>query len=310
MADEPLAVAAQPPRQREELHADDRERDRRLLRALRGARDQPRRGRDQPDRGGERPGAEQRGERQPARRRARDRERAPQRRLGRRRPGRRRGRGARARRRSCRDLAPARARPRGRRARSAPAGGRRAPPCARATRRRIASSTLALGLAVEVGGRLVEQQQRRVAQERARERDALALAGGEARAALAEHGRRGPAAASRTRLLEPGRGDRRRAPPRSTRRGGRGARSRRSRRRTGAGAAAPTRAARRQASRSSSASSTLADADRARVGRDEAEQHAEQRRLAAPARAGERQDLARVRPSARRRRSAGSARPG
>ena len=43
-----------------------------------------------------------------------------------------------------------------------------------------------LGLGVERRGRLVEDQDRRVLQHRARDRDALALAGRELRAALAE----------------------------------------------------------------------------------------------------------------------------
>ena len=43
-----------------------------------------------------------------------------------------------------------------------------------------------LGFAVERGGRLVEQQHRRVLQERARNRDALALAAGELHAAVAD----------------------------------------------------------------------------------------------------------------------------
>ncbi len=76
VADDPLAVAAQPAREREELHADDRDRHGRLLRALRGARDQPGRGRDQADRGGHRARAEQRRERQPPGGRSRDRERS------------------------------------------------------------------------------------------------------------------------------------------------------------------------------------------------------------------------------------------
>ena len=43
-----------------------------------------------------------------------------------------------------------------------------------------------LALGIERGGRLVEQEQRRVAQDRARDRDALALAAGERDAALAD----------------------------------------------------------------------------------------------------------------------------
>ena len=46
----------------------------------------------------------------------------------------------------------------------------------------------ALALGVERAGRLVEQQQRRVLQHRARDRDALALAARQAHAALAEEG--------------------------------------------------------------------------------------------------------------------------
>ncbi len=54
-------------------------------------------------------------------------------------------------------------------------------------RRRDRPHDLPLGLAVEVGGRLVEQQQRRVAQERAGQRDPLALPRGQPGAAVAEH---------------------------------------------------------------------------------------------------------------------------
>ena len=46
-----------------------------------------------------------------------------------------------------------------------------------------------LGFAVERGGRLVEQQDRRILQERARDGDALALAAGQFHAAVADHGR-------------------------------------------------------------------------------------------------------------------------
>ncbi len=79
------------------------------------------------------------------------------------------------------------ARPRGRRGGRAPGGGRRAASCDRrrgADRRRQRQ----LALAVEVGGRLVEQQQRRLAQEGAGEADALRLASGEAAGALADAG--------------------------------------------------------------------------------------------------------------------------
>ena len=51
-----------------------------------------------------------------------------------------------------------------------------------------ASSTGALGLDVERAGRLVEDEHRRVAQDRAGDRDALLLAAGEAEAALADDG--------------------------------------------------------------------------------------------------------------------------
>ena len=82
MADQTLGVAAQTSCEREELHADDRDRDRRLLRALRRARDQPGRGRDQADRGGDGARPEQRRERQAPGGRTSERERAQQRRLG------------------------------------------------------------------------------------------------------------------------------------------------------------------------------------------------------------------------------------
>ncbi len=86
VADEPLGVAAQAAGEREELHADDRERDRGLLWALSGAGDQPGGRRDQPDRGGDRAGSEQRRKRQPGGGRPGDRERAQQRRRARRMP--------------------------------------------------------------------------------------------------------------------------------------------------------------------------------------------------------------------------------
>ena len=82
VADEPLAVAAQAAREREELHADDRHRDGGLLRALRGAGDQPRGGGDQADRSTHGAGAEQRGERQPPHSGTGESERASQRGLG------------------------------------------------------------------------------------------------------------------------------------------------------------------------------------------------------------------------------------
>ena len=63
MADQSLPVAAQASGKGEELHADDGYRDRRLLRVLSRARDEPGRGRDQADRGGNGAGAEQRRER-------------------------------------------------------------------------------------------------------------------------------------------------------------------------------------------------------------------------------------------------------
>jgi len=47
-----------------------------------------------------------------------------------------------------------------------------------------------LGFAVESGGRLVEQQDRRVLQEGARDRDALPLAARQLDAAVADHGRK------------------------------------------------------------------------------------------------------------------------
>ena len=99
---------------------------------------------------------------------------------------------------------------------------------------------LGLGGAVEARGRLVEHEQRRVAQERARERQALALAGREAGAAVAERGSRGRRAARR----EPRVGERAPDGRRSSHPAGRGGRCRRSSRRTGGDAAAPTRCAR------------------------------------------------------------------
>ena len=55
----------------------------------------------------------------------------------------------------------------------------------------------ALALGVERAGRLVEQQDRPVGEQRARDRQALALAAGELHAALAELACRGPAAGAR-----------------------------------------------------------------------------------------------------------------
>ena len=59
---------------------------------------------------------------------------------------------------------------------------------------RVLDQGLALG--VERGGRLVEQQQRRVAQDRARDGDALALAAGQRDPALADRGVEAAAAAA------------------------------------------------------------------------------------------------------------------
>ena len=79
---------------------------------------------------------------------------------------------------------------------------------------------LGLGGAVEAGGRLVEQQQRRVAQERAGEREPLALAGRQPGAVVAEPRLQARRAARRSR--PPGARRRARArPPRRARPGGR-----------------------------------------------------------------------------------------
>ena len=237
-----LAVARQAARQREELHADDRERQRGLLRTLRGARDQPRGGRDQSDSRADGAGAQQRGQQQAAPRRAGDAQRARER------------------------------RPRAGAARSSPAApAPRAalmpppPPFGQAPAHRSAIAISAgrcaaitvvrpardarprrarrLGLPVEGSGRLVQQQQRRVAQESARERDALALPGRQSHAALAE-----PRFQTARECAPPRRPDRR---PRSRARAlparlrvARDGRCPRSTRRTGAGAGAPTPAAR------------------------------------------------------------------
>ena len=77
-----VRVSEQAARQAEELNADDRDRERRLLRPLRGTGDQPRRRGDQADAGADRAGAEQAGERQPSARRAGQLERLAERRLG------------------------------------------------------------------------------------------------------------------------------------------------------------------------------------------------------------------------------------
>ena len=162
------------------------------------------------------------------------------------------------------------------------------PPVAR---RRIASMTSRSVLAVEVRRRLVEQQQRRVAQERARERDALALAGGEPGAALAETVSR-PSGSLLTVSVRP-------ASAIAAQTSSVEASLRPSRtfsaivalNRWGRWGTHASRA--RHASRSSSARSTSADADRAALRGDEPEQHAEQRRLAAPARPDQREQLAR-----------------
>ena len=67
---------------------------------------------------------------------------------------------------------------------------------------------LPLGLPVEVGRRLVEQQQRRVAQERAGQRDPLSLTGGQPGAAVAEHRVQAVGQAAH-RVCQAGRRDRR-----------------------------------------------------------------------------------------------------
>ncbi len=149
---------------------------------------------------------------------------------------------------------------------------------------------LLLGLSVEVGGRLVEQQQRRVAQERAGQRDALALAGRQPGAALAEDGVQAVRQAGHDIAQAGG----------------------------GTAAASSSSEASRRPSRTFSAIERreqvrslrhpgklraprvgvelgevdTADAHRSALGRDEAEQHAQQRRLATAAGAGKRHDFA------------------
>ncbi len=241
VADEALAVAEQGARQGEEVDTDDGQGQGRLGGSLRRARDQPGGRGDQADPCADSSGAQQGGERQPRGSRARELHGGPQRRA---RPAGGVGRDDPIARRA--HVAPTACGPSSTtRSAMLTSAGRWATitavrPC---TSRRSAVEHLLLGGPVEIGRRLVEEQERRVAQERASERDALALADRQSGAALAEH---------RVQPLGPGRDDRGQsepvAPParpqRRWRRGARGGCCRRSSRRTGAGAGAPMRSAR------------------------------------------------------------------
>ena len=185
VADQPLAIAEQAAREPKELDADDRHRQGRLLGALGGARDQPSRGRHQADRGRHRAGAEQgRKTRRPAAGRAKASvwrsEARGARSSARARPSRAPGslmtappkcRAGRERRWpacSCERLrcfepamapsGPAPARPPGRPAPAAPGDGPPRSRCASASRR--AARAHPARSPVEVGGGLVEQEQR------------------------------------------------------------------------------------------------------------------------------------------------------
>ena len=190
---EPLEVARDRAGEPEEADADDRDAEREDVRALGGAGDQVAGRRHQADaaqhrRRAERDGDERRA--RAARRRARSRRRsvAVMRRRSRRPRGR--GRAASSITRSARRTSSGRcamSRPCGRR------GGARPP-------RRRASALIR----VEVGGRLVEHHERRIAQERARQRDPPPLAGGQRPAAVADHASRSrPAGDARTRRRRP-----------------------------------------------------------------------------------------------------------
>ena len=147
---------------------------------------------------------------------------------------------------------------------------------------------VAAGRAVEVAGRLVGQQDRRVVGERARDRDALLLAARELRRIVMAAIRRGPTSPSSAS----------RAPRRARRR--RRSRSARARSRTRSATAADgrtgtrTRCACRAAAparpRSSAGDVDAVDDDRAGRRRVEARDQPEQRRLAAARRAGDRDD--------------------
>ena len=161
---EPLEIAGQRPREPEEAHPDDGHRQRQDRRALGGARDQVPRGGHEPRPEDDREGAERGGERGPRARRVREGEQAAQ------------GRGHAAHRAGTATAAPASSRT----MRSA---------CATTSGRWAMSSTVRPapsrcdGAAhvlhaggIEIGRRLVEDDERRIAQERARQPDPPALA--------------------------------------------------------------------------------------------------------------------------------------
>ena len=257
------------------------------------ARDQPGRGRDQADRRGDRAGAEQRRERQPPGGRARERERARQRRLGSAGVRRRGARRSSARERSCGDLAGReRQHAVGERDQRGPVGdehhGAPARQPARSTRTTSCSvwpSRLAVGSSSSSNG----------ASRRNARASAMRWRSPADRPAppVAEHRVEAPRQLAHG-LAQAGGGDRGARPPRSRRRGERA--------RTFSAIDALNRCGRcgTHASRAATppASSVgevdAADADRAAVGREQPEQHAQQRRLAAPAGTDERQHLARL----------------
>ncbi len=149
----------------------------------------------------------------------------------------------------------------------------------------------ALALRVERAGGLVEQQDRRVLQQRARDRDALLLAAGQARAALAEFGVVALAAGRR--------GSRRRPRPRAAastsrrwRRAGRSGCCRARWRRRSSAAAAPARWPRAARPGRASRTSMPSTRDRAGLRVVEAQQQREHGALAGAGRADQRDGLA------------------
>ena len=171
---------------------------------------------------------------------------------------------------------------------------------------------LVLGRAVEVGGRLVEQQQRRVAEEQARQRDAAG-----ARPPTAPRRARRPAASQPAAAGSPGPrpGQPRQLRPATLRVGRVGARQarccRRSSRRTGAAAAASTPAATarrrdpgRRARRSPIRTDPVRRARRIRAARSSSVDFPQ------PLAPGDRDDLARRHPQRDTRRAPAVGRPG
>ncbi len=262
VAGQPLGVAQQRPRQREELDAGDRDRERRRPGLLGRARDQPRRRRGQSDCRARRAGAE----------RGRQRERP--------------GGDSDQRPHAAAAVGVERDDAVGERDQGRPVRDQHDRPPAHEPA--DGADHLRFGRAVEAGGRLIEQQQRGVAQERARERDALALAGREAGAAVAQPG----VEAVRERVRHARVGQR---PPDRLGRRVRpahahvvGHRAREQMRPLGHPGNAGVPRLRRQI-----AEIDAAYADAARVRRRQAQEHVQQRRLPGPAGPRDREHLAR-----------------